>query len=63
MFLLITDKVTNSILEIPTFEIRRGIKIKTGQFAEIWKGMYSILSVFFYLVVRSRLLVSLLPQL
>jgi hypothetical protein len=29
------------------FEIRRGMKIKTGQFAEIWKGMYSILSVFF----------------
>ena len=55
--------MTNSILEIPMFEIRRGMKIKTGQFAEIRKGMYSILSVFFYLVVRSRLLVSLLLQL
>jgi hypothetical protein len=39
-------------------EIRSGMKIKTGQFAEIWKGIYSILSgFFFYLVVRSRLLV------
>jgi len=30
--------VANSILEIPISEIRRGMKIKTGQFAEILKG-------------------------
>jgi hypothetical protein len=32
--------VANSILEIPIAEIKRGMKIKTGQFAEIWKGKY-----------------------
>jgi hypothetical protein len=40
VFLLITDEVANSILEIPIAENKRGMKIKTGQFAEIWKGKY-----------------------
>ena len=40
VFLLITDEVANSILKIPIAEIKRGMQIKTGQFAEIWKGKY-----------------------
>lgn len=32
------DENTVNVLEIPVASIRKGLRIKSGQFADVWKG-------------------------